>query len=457
MTTLVQRNTEGTYSFASQPKAVAGRSKYRDGELKFPGVERESYGNIMYDKRVIRGNTYALRVASTHWGSTKNVGSTASSRKFNKLRRTQEDYKVHEFLISLSSEPFAVLSRLSQLPPAELSGRLHVPVQTEQYLEALTDIIDEADVECQTDAFLDRPPTPQFVPAKTGADVETQIYEGDVSICFECLITFVFLPLIFYPSPLKPPNVNVCTKLFDFDLEVREILEVLLGKTLEQALLEVAEEEELADLRAQQSAFEEIRSAEIAEVQRLMEQDKRLRTEKEERRQQYVAAVAQQKELAAKVAARAFAKAYLSDLQPRVFDKLKEQGYFYDPVEHDIENGFIPWLMEEVEEELELDNRARALLDLMIREVVTERYNEYHQLELMDEQRAKDLLIKSQQADLQKPEEPQDSLSVVQSDVQQPKVEETEEQPVEREMTSLDEVEEVEEKEEPTEDTEELE
>ncbi|OON18548.1 hypothetical protein X801_05593 [Opisthorchis viverrini] len=123
----------------------------------------------------------------------------------------------------------------------------------------------------------------------------------------------------------------------------------------------------------------------------------------------------------------------------------------------DIENGFIPWLMEEVEEELELDNRARALLDLMIREVVTERYNEYHQLELMDEQRAKDLLIKSQQADPQKPEEPQDSLSVVQSDVQQPKVEETEEQPVEREMTSLDEVEEVEEKEEPTEDTEELE
>ncbi|KAG5447424.1 Radial spoke head protein 3 [Clonorchis sinensis] len=403
MTALVQRNTEGTYSFASQPKAVAGRSKYRDGELNFADAERERYGNLMYDKRVIRGNTYALRAASNHWGSSTNFRSTASSRKLNKPRRPQEDYK---------------------LPPAQLSGRLHVPVQTEQYLEALTDIIDEADVECQTDAFLDRPPTPQFVPAKTGADVETQIYEGD---------------------------------LFDFDLEVREVLEVLLGKTLEQALLEVAEEEELANLRAQQSAFEEIRNAEIAEVHRLMEQDKRIRTEKEQRKQQYMTAVAQQKELAAKVAARAFAKAYLSDLQPRVFDNLKEQGYFYDPVEHDIENGFIPWLMEEVEEEMELDNRARALLDLMIREVVTERYNEYHQLDLMDEQRAKDLLMKSQEADQQKPEEPQDSSSVVPSDVEQPKVEETEEQPVEREMTSLDEVEEVEEKEEPTEDTEEIE
>lgn len=41
-------------------------------------------------------------------------------------------------------------------------------------------------------------------------------------------------------------------QLFDFDIEVRPILEVLVGKTVEQALLEVMEEEELASLRAQQ-------------------------------------------------------------------------------------------------------------------------------------------------------------------------------------------------------------
>ena len=41
-------------------------------------------------------------------------------------------------------------------------------------------------------------------------------------------------------------------QLFDFDLEVRPILEVLVGKTVEQALLEVMEEEELANLRMQQ-------------------------------------------------------------------------------------------------------------------------------------------------------------------------------------------------------------
>jgi radial spoke head protein 3 len=39
-------------------------------------------------------------------------------------------------------------------------------------------------------------------------------------------------------------------ELFDFDLEVQPILDVIVGKTLEQALMEVCEEEELAAIRA---------------------------------------------------------------------------------------------------------------------------------------------------------------------------------------------------------------
>lgn len=50
----------------------------------------------------------------------------------------------------------------------------------ELYLEEIVDRIVEVDMECQTDAFLDRPPTPLFIPAKTGKDVATQILEGEV-------------------------------------------------------------------------------------------------------------------------------------------------------------------------------------------------------------------------------------------------------------------------------------
>ncbi|XP_037298992.1 trichohyalin [Manduca sexta] len=103
------------------------------------------------------------------------------------------------------------------------------------------------EVGVQTDLFVDRPATPVYVPAKTGADVATQIYPGD---------------------------------LFDFDLEVQPILEVLVGKTTEQSLAEVAQEEELATLREQQRRYCELRDAERAERQRLAAHHTRLHTEK---------------------------------------------------------------------------------------------------------------------------------------------------------------------------------
>jgi len=61
--------------------------------------------------------------------------------------------------------------------------------------------VPEADSATQTDAFLNRPPTPRFVPPKSGTDAATQIENGE---------------------------------LFDFDMEVEPLLEVLVGKTLEQ-------------------------------------------------------------------------------------------------------------------------------------------------------------------------------------------------------------------------------
>lgn len=229
-----------------------------------------------------------------------------------------------------------------------MEGRKHVDVQTELYLEEIADRIVEIDMECQTDAFLDRPPTPLFIPAKTGKDVATQILEGE---------------------------------LFDFDLEVKPMLEVLVGKTIEQALLEVMEEEELANLRASQYAYEEIRNVELAEVQRLEEQERRHREEKERRKRQQWEIVHKQNETSQKISARAFAQRYLADLLPSVFDSLRNSGYFYDPIERDIEVGFLPWLLNEVEKTMEHSMVGRTVLDMLIREVVERRINDYESKE----------------------------------------------------------------------------
>ncbi|NWY65430.1 RSPH3 protein, partial [Erithacus rubecula] len=228
--------------------------------------------------------------------------------------------------------------------PEPVEGREHVYVQTELYLEEISDRVIEIDGECQTDEFLDRPPTPLFIPAKTGKDVATQIEEGE---------------------------------LFDFDIEVKPILEVLVGKTVEQALLEVMEEEELAQLWSHQRAFAELRNAEFAELQRLEEQDRRIREEKERRRLEHLEKLRKQKETAEKIAARAFAQRYLADLIPSVFNNLHESGFFYDPVERDIETEFLPWLMSEVEETLQKKVLGRMMLDSLIRMVVENRLDEF--------------------------------------------------------------------------------
>lgn len=61
--------------------------------------------------------------------------------------------------------------------------------QTDVYLEELTDVVPETDNTTQTDAFLERPPTPKFVPAKSGVDAETQVEDGRCLAAFHTQMT----------------------------------------------------------------------------------------------------------------------------------------------------------------------------------------------------------------------------------------------------------------------------
>lgn len=219
--------------------------------------------------------------------------------------------------------------------PEAVDGREHRDVQTENYLEEITDRVIEVDVVTQTDAFMDRPATPLYVPKKEGVDSETQIYEGD---------------------------------LFDFDTEVEPLLEILIGKTLEQGLMEVLEEEELANMRAHQEEFIELRNAELAETQRLEEAERRRFEEKERRLRQERDRQEKEREKKEIAAARGFAQAYLSTLETAVFNNLSETGYFHDPVLKEVENEFIPWLEERLTTHIDRAHVAHRLADDAIKQ-----------------------------------------------------------------------------------------
>ena len=281
------------YGYSAEPKAVSARRKFRD-----PYEEDEKLSsNIMWDRRVVRGNTYAVQVLPAN--AQADPVALQKDRDARKRRRLKQQRDEQERLMQRSPEP--------------VEGRKHMDIQTELYLEELTDVVPEVDVDTQTDPFMDRPPSPLFVPQKSGLDAETQIGEGE---------------------------------LFNFDYEVEGILDVMVGKTLEQAMMEVLEEEELAAMRAHQEEFDHIRNAELAETQRLEAEEERRIEEKENRKKQEMARLDREREVAEKVAARAFAHSYLAGLQSTVFGNLAESGVFYDEVERNIETEFLPSLLQ---------------------------------------------------------------------------------------------------------------
>jgi len=327
MTEVIPQKTEELkegFSYSSRPRPLQARRKYRNDTGQETG-----YRNLMFDRRIVRGNTYAREdvLPVTAQEHPVDLQRKAEKRRAKEARKRQSE----------------VEQRAKSPPPVD--GRRHQPVQTELYLEEITDRIEESEVTCQTDAWMDRPPTPLFVPAKTGADVSTQILPGD---------------------------------LFDFDRDVKPILEVIVGKTMEQSMLEVMEEEELENLRDQQRRFRETRKREQCATQRLEEEELRLTQERERRITQQREVRRKEKETAEKIAARAYAQDYLMDMIPAVFGKLKDSGFFFDPVGRDIETNFIPSLLEKVKTKCTEAELARMILDELIRSVVTQRLEAYN-------------------------------------------------------------------------------
>ncbi|CBH17006.1 radial spoke protein 3 [Trypanosoma equiperdum] len=326
-----QAAVDGTmaYTFQHPPQGFL-HAQYRDPHSS---VGRKQYANIMHDRRVYRGNTYAAVPMSTY-------ARDEEERVVREANRRRKELQQRATSIKRRKELDAAQRKLATPPP--VVGRQHIEVQTEEFLEELKDEVEVVQQETQTDPLLDRPATPPYVPVKSGRDAESQINEGD---------------------------------LFHFDDAVDPILDVMVGKTLEQAMLEVLQEEELELLRQQQLEFEQRRKEELLEAQRLEAREKRLFEEKERRKKQEIERIKREKATREKLQARQFAKMYLMNLENRVFARLQDEGWFRDRVLHEVEFDFFPWLMDQVAVELEKKQRARVLVDDLIRQVVAIQLN----------------------------------------------------------------------------------
>ena len=201
--------TELQFGHSVQPKSVGHKpsKKYRDGLQDAPLT-------LMSDPRVVRGSTHNLarKIAATKSSSQTDLaayGGDAGQAYFDQLPRPTYNHEVRSHVG----------------PDLDLSP--YLTVNDEEL------VVRTKEVDSQTNEFQPRPPTPEYVPRKTGIDRTTQI------------------------SPEE------AARLFNFDQEVEPILNVIVYKTLEQALFEVEAEEELLALDAAAQGFHDARAVEM--------------------------------------------------------------------------------------------------------------------------------------------------------------------------------------------------
>ena len=294
-----------------------------------------TYINILHDPRVVRGNTYAAFVIP-------------SSLQMEFLRMKEEEEKRKK-----------LLKIPKKLPRVALMGRNRRDerVQKEEEEErpespVLKPIEIKEKVEDIPYFFEDRPKTPKYIPPPKGKDEETQIIDGE---------------------------------LFDFEMEVRPILEVLVGRSVIQAQYELIEEYERDEYLNHKKNYERKREFELNKIQRI--ESKYVRQEEEKQRrfkqkeQRKINDIIMQKKLMSNV----FSKHFLKNLKGNTFRHLKERGFL---IQHETYNTSL-FMQQEYLPKAEKMNEIISFVDddllPLIRQEIDEELIERHRISLKKE------------------------------------------------------------------------
>lgn len=180
-----------------------------------------------------------------------------------------------------------------------------------------SNMIDEEDIE--PDYFIDKPPTPIFMENPKGKDREVQVNDKE---------------------------------LFDYELEVEPILQVLVGKACENARVEVIEEWEKEQLKEHKKKFLIIKEAELMETQRMEAARNRRRREAERRYANFRTAKGQLSWANQKQCARQMSKKLLTLFRRDTYQELRDQGILRDATQYALCSRFLPAMYGQMRSEL---------------------------------------------------------------------------------------------------------
>ncbi|CAD8110319.1 unnamed protein product [Paramecium sonneborni] len=298
-TELLQEN----YEFNAPPRVVQ-KMKYRE--------ERDAC-NIMWDKRVIRGNTYS---------SVLNKSEPITQTTIKRIQHTKvmtekkEDETVHE-----------------------------EETQTDPNVEEQTDKPPKHLKETQTEFIIEKIVPRLYMKEKTGIDQETQVWDDG--------------------------------ELFNFEYEAEPILQVLVLKTLDLSRMEVLQEEELREMKEKQEHFQKLKQMEMAEQDRLEKKEQQLYNDNIKLKQQFHNQKQRDIKTHEKLISRASAKKYLSKCVDLALQKLKLSGYFRDPIEIQLVSHYLPWIYEDVTTELSYSNNILLQYTQMLDDIDDKMFSQH--------------------------------------------------------------------------------
>ena len=279
---------------------------------KSPNNRKIAPQNIMYDRRVVRGNTHAALVVPT---SMQPDPAIVEREKDDRLKKKAQ-YEQMRAMRQDDDERRHLDDQEMELQSQQLEEEQHNKDAWDN-LSNEDEAVNESQLE--PDFVVDRPPTPEFIPNEQGVDKETQVID---------------------------------TELFDFELEVEPILQVLVGKSTENARVEVIEEWEQDNLSTHKKKFLQIKEAELMETQRMEAARNRRRREMERRALQHKTAKDQRYRGSLKMTARSMAKKFLAPLRNDTFTELQQQGILRDPRQYSLIAHFLPTLQSMAEESI---------------------------------------------------------------------------------------------------------
>merc|ERR1719161_2874031 len=167
-------------------------------------------------------------------------------------------------------------------------------------------------------------------------------------------------------------------------------------------MMEVLEEEELAISRHQEE-FEQLRNAELLEVQRMEAAEKRRADELERRMQQQRAQKEQDTSIMRKVMSRNLAFDYLGGLKEKAMKQLLDAGVFQDTIQVAVDGIFLPGLMSDVSAELEANRRNQALVQESAKKAVADRLSKHK--EVLNAERERILAIENAEGKIRQEKE----------------------------------------------------